>query len=127
MIALGPTANDLVTAGLLVVGALFVLLAAVGLYRMPDLYLRTQALTKAATLGLTSIALAVAVRFGSLEAFFTVGLLVAFVYLTAPVAAHVVMRAAYRAGVPLWEGTRIDELEGTPAARSSPARPGRGS
>ena len=38
--------------------------------------------------------------------------IVIFVFLTAPVAAHMIARASYFVGVPLWEGTIIDELRG---------------
>jgi multicomponent Na+:H+ antiporter subunit G len=55
-----------------------------------------------------------------------------FLLLTAPVAAHVLGRAAYYAGVPRWERTRLDELAGRyddADATPGPAedrRPGRG-
>ena len=101
--------REWLVASLLVFGALFVFLAAVGVYRLPDLFLRMQSVTKAATLGLSSMAIAVGIYFGRLESLIGGFLLVAFLFLTAPVAAQVIGRAAYRAGVPLWDGTRIDE------------------
>lgn len=102
--------SDIITAGLLLIGSAFMLLGGVGVLRMPDLFTRMQAATKAATLGVGCMLLAVAVHFGNLAVTTRCLLVSAFVFLTAPVAAHVIARAAYSVGVPLWEGTIIDEL-----------------
>lgn len=104
--------NSFTSAVLLVIGTTFLLAAAIGVLRLPDLYTRMQAATKAATLGISCIFLAVALHMEDLgvaiRAFFTV----AFFFLTAPVAAHMIGRAAYFIGVPLWKGTMVDELSG---------------
>jgi len=104
--------SDLVAAVLLVIGASFLLLAGVGMLRMPDVFSRMQAATKASTLGVGCILVAVAVHFNDLG--ITVRALAASVFflLTAPVSAHLMGRASYFLGVPLWEGTVIDELHG---------------
>lgn len=102
--------SDFVTAILLIIGTAFLLLAAVGVTRLPDLFSRMQASTKATTLGVGSMLLAVAVHFGEMRTLTRALLAIAFVFLTAPVAAHMIGRAAYFVGVPLWEGTIIDEL-----------------
>lgn len=91
-------------------GTLFVLLAAVGLLRMPDLPTRMHASSKAATLGAILILVSVAVRHGDADVVVRVVLISLFLFLTAPVAAHVIARAAYRTGVPLSEETVLDEL-----------------
>jgi multicomponent Na+:H+ antiporter subunit G len=98
------------SAALLLVGAAFVLLAAVGVVRMPDVFTRMQAATKAASLGAICLLLGASVFFGQLDVTVRAVLIVGFVFLTAPVSAHMVARAAYAAGVPLWEGTHVDEL-----------------
>lgn len=98
------------TAVLIVVGTAFSVLAAVGLLRMPDLYMRMQAATKSSTLGVSCIVLAAAVWFEGAWATTTALLVIAFLFLTAPVAAHMIGRAAYSSGVKLWAGT-IDELK----------------
>jgi multicomponent Na+:H+ antiporter subunit G len=77
---------------------------------MPDLFMRMQAATKAATLGASCMLLAVAVHFGELGVFTRAMLVIAFVFATAPIAAHMIARAAYSVGTPLWEGTVADEL-----------------
>jgi multicomponent Na+:H+ antiporter subunit G len=102
--------REVIVAVLLMVGASFSLLAAIGIVRMPDLFSRMQASTKSATLGMGTILLAVAVHFGSLGVTTQVLLIIAFLFLTAPVAAHAIGRAGYFSGVPLWEGAVIDEL-----------------
>jgi multicomponent Na+:H+ antiporter subunit G len=102
--------SEILNAALIVLGGLFMLLAGVGVARMPDMFMRMQAATKAATLGVGCMLLAVALHFGDLGVATRALLVTAFVFLTAPVAAHVMARAAYSVGVPLWEGTFCDEL-----------------
>ena len=104
--------NDLVTTVLLLIGASFLLLAGVGMLRMPDVFSRMQSATKASTLGVMCMMLAVAVHFEDLG--ITMRALAASVFflLTAPVTAHLIGRASYFLGVPMWEGTVRDELRG---------------
>lgn len=102
--------SDRVSAVLVVVGALFMLLAGVGVLRLPDVFMRLQAATKAATLGVGCMLLAVAIHFQDLAVATRAMLVTGFVFLTAPVGAHMIARAAYAVGAPLWEGTITDEL-----------------
>ncbi|MCB1423364.1 MAG: monovalent cation/H(+) antiporter subunit G [Nitratireductor sp.] len=100
-----------VVAGILViVGAFFALVAAVGLIRLPDVYSRMHAASKAGTVGsgLMMIALAVISADGSTAIRALAGLL--FFILTAPIAAHLLARAAYKVGYPLWSGSVADEM-----------------
>lgn len=101
--------TDLLTAVMWVAGAAFALLAAVGVLRMPDVFTRMQASTKASTLGLGCLLIGAAVQFGDLASFIRVLSIGAFVLLTTPVAAHVIARASYLSDVPLWNGTVLDE------------------
>jgi multicomponent Na+:H+ antiporter subunit G len=101
--------REYIAAALLVIGSLFVFLSGVGLIRFPDLFMRMQATTKAATLGVGSLLLALAVRYSELDITARSLLILAFIFLTAPVAAHAIARAAYVARVPLWEKTLVDE------------------
>ena len=102
--------GDLVTAALVLVGTGFFVLAAVGLLRMPDVYLRMQPATKASTLGAACGLVAFAIHFRELDLVTRAVAGIAFFFLTAPVTAHVIGRAAYRLGVPQWEGTVRDDL-----------------
>ena len=99
-----------IVALLLVLGALFMLLAGVGLVRLPDLYLRMSATSKAATLGASLVLLGAAVHFGTASVAGRAVVIVVFLFLTAPVAAHAIGRAGYRRKSPLWKGTIADEL-----------------
>jgi multicomponent Na+:H+ antiporter subunit G len=101
------------TAFLWLAGSAFALLAAVGVVRMPDVFTRMQASTKASTLGLGCLLIGAGLQFGDLASFIRVVSIGAFMLLTTPVAAHVIARAAYRADVELWEGTVLDERRST--------------
>ena len=101
--------TDILTAIAWLAGAGFALLAAIGLLRMPDVFTRMQASTKASTLGLGLLLIGAALQLGDFGSFIRVMSIVAFVLLTTPVAGHVIARAAYLADIPLWEGTVLDE------------------
>ena len=101
-----------VVALMLVIGASFTLIAAVGIVRMPDVYMRLQVSTKGATLGAGVLLLAVAVFFGEFEIVVRALLIIAFIFLTTPISGHMLARAAYLVGVPLWERSVTDELAG---------------
>jgi multicomponent Na+:H+ antiporter subunit G len=102
--------RDILTAFLMLAGSLFCLLGAVGIIRMPDLFTRLQAATKTGTLGVGFILVGVAIHFGELGVSVRAVLVIAFLFLTAPVAAHVIARAAYFVRIPLWEHTQLDQL-----------------
>ena len=97
---------------LLVIGGFFVLLAAVGIYRMPDLFTRMHAATKSGTVGAGFILMAVGFHFAELGITFRVVLIISFLLLTAPVAANRIARAGYFIGERLWKGTVLNELQG---------------
>ncbi len=97
---------------LLVLGGVFVLIAAVGVLRMTDFFMRTHAATKAGTLGSSLILLGMVVYFREMNVATRACATIIFFFLTAPVAAHCLGRSAYRRGVPLWSGTLKDDLKG---------------
>jgi multicomponent Na+:H+ antiporter subunit G len=97
------------SGGLFIIGATLALLAAVGVLRMPDVFTRMQASTKASTLGLGSLLGGVALRNPELSFVVRAASIAAFMVLTTAVAAHVIARAAARGGAPIWEGTLVDE------------------
>jgi multicomponent Na+:H+ antiporter subunit G len=103
--------TDIVTAIVWLAGSAFALLAAVGVLRMPDVFTRMQASTKASTLGLACLLIGAAVQMGDFASFIRVASIGAFVLLTTPVSGHVIARASYFSGVPLWKGTVLDERQ----------------
>ncbi|QDT34162.1 monovalent cation/H(+) antiporter subunit G [Thalassoglobus polymorphus] len=101
--------SEIATIFLLIAGTSFALLASVAVVRMPDIYTRMHGATKSATLGVGCTLLAVAIRFADMETTTVTILIIGFLFLTAPVAAHMIGRAAHRKQVPKWSGTIIDE------------------
>jgi len=99
-----------IAAFLLVAGALFSLLAAVGILRMPDLFNRMHTSTKSGTMGVGCILIAVAIYSRDPGIAWIAMFIFAFFLLTAPVAAHMIARAAYFTGVPLWKKSVMDDL-----------------
>lgn len=114
---------SIVVAALLLAGAGFMLLAGIGLVRLPDLLLRMSATSKAATLGAALMLLGAAAHFGTVGATGRAVVIAAFLFLTAPVAAHAIGRAGYRRGSPLWHGMVADEL-GEHGTLADAGRPG---
>lgn len=106
--------REIIVAVLLVIGAFFALVAALGLIRMPDLYMRLSTTTKASTLGVSSLLLAAAAYFDSGKITAQVIAIIVFIILTAPVAAHMIGRAAYFNKVPLWKESLYDDLKSEP-------------
>ena len=102
--------RDVLTIVLMGLGAAFMLIAAIGVVRLPDLFTRMHAATKAATLGAACSVAATIVHFGFGAVGVPAALIIVFLFVTAPVAAHVMSRAAYRVRVPLWKRSVRDEL-----------------
>jgi multicomponent Na+:H+ antiporter subunit G len=93
-------------------GAFFAVFAAFGVVRLPDVYMRMQATTKATTLGVGLIMVASAIHFGETGAVTKAVLTVLFFFVTQPIAAHMISRAAYVSKVPQWDRARADDLKG---------------
>jgi multicomponent Na+:H+ antiporter subunit G len=104
--------TDAIIAALAIAGSLFVLLAAVGVTRMPDLYMRMSTVTKASTLGLALLLVAAVIELDTWNALAKAVAIIVFGFITSPVAAHMISRAAYFQAVELWSGTVLDELRG---------------
>ncbi|WP_456269768.1 monovalent cation/H(+) antiporter subunit G [Kushneria sp. AK178] len=101
---------ELLQGFLLLVGSLFMLIAALGIARLPDLLTRMHASTKGASLGVMLLMAAVALHFLEEVVFARTIAITFFVLMTAPVAAHAIGRAGYFVGIDLWKGTIKDEL-----------------
>ena len=96
--------TDAIVALLILVGGTFGVIGGLGLVRMPDVLIRMHAATKIGTLATGLILAAAAVHFGRTAEVVQVILIVVFLLLTAPIASHMIGRAAVRMGVPLYRG-----------------------
>ncbi len=105
--------GELLIAILVLLGALLCGLGAFGLVRLPDVYLRSHAATKSATLGVLCVLAGAFLFFFFYIEVVSIKLLlgIVFVFITSPVAGHLNGRAAYRSGVPLWKGSVQDDLK----------------
>jgi multicomponent Na+:H+ antiporter subunit G len=111
------TAREIVASVLMVPGTVLVLVAAVGVYRLPDVFARLHAATKAATLGFALIAVGGAVALGDAASVTKLLLAIVCIAVTAPAGAHLVGRAAYRSGTELSDQTVVDEIPPTHLTR----------
>lgn len=104
--------SKIIVGYLILQGAILSLIAAVGVVRLPDPYTRNHAASKSATLGIISILLGLFMHYLLIDhhANSRVLLGIIFVFITAPVAGHLISRAAYNTGVPLWEKSVQDDL-----------------
>lgn len=106
------TPIEILAVALTAVGVIFTLLSSVGMIRMPDLYTRVHAVGKAGTLGVAGVLLGVAVAFADLLTAVKVLALIVFFFITAPVAVHMLDRAAFLTGVRPIAATSPNDLEG---------------
>lgn len=89
----------------LFLGAIFLLLGAIGILRMPDIFARLQAGTKASTLG--SLGMLLGVGFLRPEWFFKIIIIMIFVILSNPISSHAIARGSYLSGLK----PKLDETE----------------
>ncbi len=101
---------DILIGILSTIGASAILIASIGIVRMPDFYLRLSVTVKAATLGVGVLLICAAIEFPYTEVPVKAFAIIFFLLLTGPVAAHMIGRMAFRSKVPVWKDTHIDEL-----------------
>lgn len=101
-------------------GSLISIVSTIGIIRLPDIYTRNHAASKSATLGVLFILFGTFLFFWLHNGYMNSRLILAivFVFLTAPVAGHLISRAAYNSGVPLWEQSVRDDLKSKQKAKS---------
>ena len=96
-------------AVLILIGSGFALTASIGLIRLPDLYTRMHAASKAGTLGSCVMLIALAIYADDLAVTTRALGGVAFLLLTAPVSTHLLAKAAHASGLQLWDGSVADD------------------
>lgn len=102
--------NDLVSAVLILIGATFMLISAIGMVRLPDFYTRNSASTKAVVLGVLLILLGVGIHYNDITIFIEIFAILFFIFLISPLAAHIISRAAVITRVKFWDKTHLDGL-----------------
>ncbi|HKJ67154.1 MAG TPA: monovalent cation/H(+) antiporter subunit G [bacterium] len=105
------SALELIGMIFIFIGIAFDFFGVLGLVRLPDIYNRLQAATKCVTFGSAGILFGVFLIQGFTSFGFKALLGIAFIFLTAPVAAHVISRAAHRSGIPLAKETAVDQYQ----------------
>jgi multicomponent Na+:H+ antiporter subunit G len=102
--------SDALCAICILLGSLFSFFAALGMLRMPDLMMRMHAGTKAGTLAVSLMLLALMLHFMTMPVIIKGLIAIVFFFITIPVGAHMLGRAAYFIDIPLWDKTVVDEL-----------------
>lgn len=113
---------ELLISLFLIAGGSFAAIAGIGLLRFPDVLMRMHASTKAGTLGVGLSVISTALFFSNDLVTTKAMLIVVFILFTAPVAAHLIGRAAYRTKSPLWEPTVIDDQSAAVDSNSEESR-----
>lgn len=85
--------NEIIISILLVLGSLFIMIAAIGLLRFKDFFGRIHAATKATSFGILLLLIAVMIYFDSWSITLKSLLIIIFIYLTAPLAAHSIAKS----------------------------------
>lgn len=109
----GNNLIELSIAIIILAGTIFVFISAIGFIRLPDVYNRAHALSKSSTLGVLFVLLGTFLFFLFMEGYFSIKIFLGifFVFLTAPVSSHVILRAAYRSQVPMAKESVQDDLK----------------
>jgi multicomponent Na+:H+ antiporter subunit G len=109
----GSVSYEFIGAFLILIGSLISVISAIGVLRFPDVYSRAHAGTKSSTLAVLLTLVGAFLYFWLVQGFISVRLLlgIAFVFLTAPVSGHLIIRASYRAKVKMADITVEDELK----------------
>lgn len=109
----GSNLIELGVALIILMGTIFGFLSSIGFIRLPDVYNRSHALAKSSTLSVLFVLLGTFLFFISIERYFSIKLFLGifFVFLTAPVATHVICRSAYRSKVELAKVSVHDDLK----------------
>lgn len=109
----GNVGFELIGALLILLGSIISVISAIGMIRFPDVYTRAHAATKTTTVAVLITLTGTFIYLWIAEGFISIRLIlgIIFVFLTAPVSGHLVLRASYRAKVKMSERTSKDELK----------------
>jgi len=102
---------ELLGAVITLIGSIFLFLGALGIFRMPDVYNRMQAGTKATTLGSIFFMMGISVGHYECGCFGKIIILILFVIFTNPISSNTLARASHYAGIKLTKRSVKDDLE----------------
>jgi multicomponent Na+:H+ antiporter subunit G len=106
------TLREVLSFVFLLIGTIFILIAGLGILRMPDLFLRMSMTTKASTIGVGSILVACMIYFDDGASIAKAFAIIIFMMITSPVSAHMIGRAGYLdKDVSLWPRTHTDHFK----------------
>lgn len=111
---------EVLSSALLLGGVALAVVAGVGLLRFPDVFSRMHAATKPSTLGLLMVTIGAALAMDEGSERSRLLLVAGFQFLTAPVAAHMIGRAAYRSGLGAVDELVVDELRDVSDGSATP-------
>lgn len=94
-----------------IAGALFILISAIGLLRLPDLFMRMHASTKTTSMGFTLILIGVIVAFPAPGTVIKSLLIIIFIYLTTPLGTHMVGKSGHLLGIKQWRHAVRDDMK----------------
>lgn len=105
--------GEFIGAALILIGSIISVISAIGIIRFPDVYTRAHAATKSSTLAVLLTLIGTFIYIWFSDAFISVRVIlgILFVFITAPVSGHLIIRAAYRSNVELSDSTIEDELK----------------
>ena len=104
--------GEVLAAIFIFLGSIIAFFSAIGTLRFPDVYTRSHAASKSAALGVLLVLVGVFIYFAFVYGYISIRLLIGifFVFITSPVSAHVICRAAHRSGVKLFGDNPQDDL-----------------
>ena len=107
------TTMEIVIMALILVGAIFMLISAIGIVRLPDVFSRMHAAGKASTVGISSILLGAGIFFSDEFLFYRMIVLIFLMFVTAPISTAALARAVYHSEKSLRRQLRHDEMAHT--------------
>lgn len=99
--------HDIIVAVFILSGSSFILISAIGVIKLPDVFCRSHALGKGLTLGITLVLFGLWAHLGLERAGVKVPLAVLFQFTTIPVASHLIAQLAFRKNLPRYKATKV--------------------
>ncbi|MFW5879708.1 MAG: monovalent cation/H(+) antiporter subunit G [bacterium] len=102
---------DIIVVIFLLLGSIFMLIASIGIIRLPDLYMRIHASTKTTTLGILLLLTGACIMFVDFWVIVKALVIIIYIFLTTPISSHMISSAAHQMDIPKWVNTIRDDLK----------------